>query len=92
MKNDVPRQFSDDTESMVFHRDSGSGHVARETIQFRKNNNVNFTDKEEWRSCLDGFRYVGNSQAPLQKRYVNTFLGHIDKLKRMNGVNLNIKN
>ena len=48
MKNDVPRQFSDDPVSMVFHRDSGSGHIARMTIQFLKNNNVNFTDKEEW--------------------------------------------
>ena len=81
----------------MFHRDSGSGYIARETIQFLKNNNVNFTDKEELmpkplRSCLDGFRYVGNSQAPLQKRYVNTFLGHINKLKRMNGINLNIQN
>ena len=48
LKNDVPRQFSDDPESMVFHRDIGSGHIARETIQYLKNNNVNFTDKEEW--------------------------------------------
>ena len=48
LKNDVPRQFPDDPEPMVFHRDSGSGHIARETIQFLKNNNVNFTDKEEW--------------------------------------------
>ena len=86
MKNDVPRQFSDDPESMVFNLDSESGHIARETIQFLKKNNVNFTDKEEWmpslRSCLDGFRFVGNSQAPLQKRYVNTSLGHINKLKK----------
>ena len=80
---------------MVFHRDSWSGQIARGTIQFLKNNNVNFTDKEEWmpkpQELPRWIRYVGNSQAPLQKRYVNTFLGHINKLKRMNGINLNIK-
>ena len=32
----------------MFHRDSESGQIARETIQFLKNNNVHFTDKEEW--------------------------------------------
>ena len=72
------------------------GHIARETIQFLKNNNVNFTDKEEWmpkpQELPRWISVCGNSQAPLQKRYVNTFLGHIYKLKRMNGINLNIKN
>ena len=81
---------------MVFHRDSGSGHIARETIQFLKNNNVNFTDKEEWmpkpQELPRWISVCGEFSAPLQKRYVNTFLGHINKLKRMNGINLNIKN
>ena len=48
LDNDVPRLFPDDPESMVFHHDSASSHAARETIQFLKNNNMNFIDKEEW--------------------------------------------
>ena len=38
--------MSQDNESMVFHRDSGSGHIARGTIQFLKNNNVRKMDAE----------------------------------------------
>ena len=44
---DDPRLFPDDPESMVFHQDSASSHTTRATIQFLKNNNVNFIDKEE---------------------------------------------
>ena len=44
---DDPRLFPDDPESMVFHQDSASSHTARATIQFLKNNNVNFIGREE---------------------------------------------
>ena len=45
LDKNVPRLFPDDPESMVFYQDSASSHTARATIQFLKNNNVNFIDK-----------------------------------------------
>ena len=80
LDNDVPRLFPDDPESMVFHQDSASSHTARETIQFLKNNNVNFIDKEEWMpkspdAAPMDFGIWGILKRRLQKRNVNTLLG-----------------
>ena len=64
---------------MVFHRDSESGHIARETIQF--------TDKEEWmpkpQEMPRWISVCGEFSSAFTKAVC-----HINKFKRMNGINL----
>ena len=85
LNNDVQRRFPDAPESIVFHQDSASGNDTRDTIQFLKNNDVKFTDNAEWMpkspdaDSMD-FGIWGILKRRLQKRYLNTFLSHINKL------------
>ena len=80
LDNDAPRLFPDDPESMVFHQDSASSHTARGTIQFLKNNNMNFIDKKEWMpkspdaTPMD-FGIEEILKCRLQKQNVNTLIG-----------------
>ena len=88
LDNDVPRLFPDDLESMAFHQDSASSHTARDTIQFLKNNNMNFIDKEEWMpkssdAAPMDFGIRGILKRRLQKRNVNTLIGLKRALKNL---------
>ena len=79
----------------MFHRDSGSGYIAKEAIEFLKNNNVNFTDKEEWmprpQKLARWISVCGEFSSAFTKAVCQHFPWSCKQAKRMNGINLNIK-
>ena len=81
VKHDAPRMFpGDQIKDMVFHQGSASSHTSKQTLAYKRKQNMNFVTPQEWMpdspdAAPMDFAIWGTLKRRLQKRKIYTLAG-----------------
>ena len=81
IKHDAPRLFpGDQIKDMLFHQDSASSYMSKQTLAYIRKQNMNFVTPQEWMpksadAALMDFAIWGILKRRLQKRKIYTLAG-----------------